>query len=65
MENKVKELPKTFELTEAEVAARQLLDGKAAGVEDTPEEMDCEEFWRRVDELLRPFADKGMILPNR
>jgi hypothetical protein len=59
----VKVLPKSFELTETEVAARTLLDGKAEVVEPPEEpEMDCEEFARRVEELLQPLADAGLLV---
>lgn len=61
MQKETKELPNDFELSEAEIAARNLLDGKAEVVE-APEEMDCEEFWRRVEELLQPLADKGLLV---
>jgi hypothetical protein len=60
MQKKTKVLPETFELTEAEVAAKTILDGDATVVEE-PEETDCEEFARRVEELLQPLADKGLL----
>lgn len=62
MEKETKVLPKDFELTEAEIAARNLLDGTWEVAEEEPVEMDCEEFWRRVEELLQPLADKGLLV---